>query len=580
MTKIPPPPPILTPGVVPPPPPVPGRSIEEQVDKIASLTKKERQKDPTFQAMHSSVIDSYLAAYAVEVLRGPPEYGGNFLIGPHHIDWSDAVNKYHRILSLASRDHGKSMFLCFAYPLWMADRRAPGRLGYIISGSAKLAEEHLNKIRMEIIGGGENGGPNPKLQHLLPFKKDTAGTIVFANGSEIRARGFGTNVRGGHPFWLVGDDMGNDEWLWSPSTRKKSIDYFLSAIRPMVVPGGQLIVVGTPFSQNDLYAYLEDTGIYHVMKHPAILPNGEPLWPERYSKERLEQTKKEMGSSIRFSREYMCSPASDDAMLFPPSLFTQPDIRQPYDLGLGPDYWHRKECRLFTGVDLAMSTSAGADYMVIFTIADNSKTGERWIVDIEREKGLGYQDQVDKIVKHATKYQSDMVFVEANQFQRVISDMVARTSKVTIRPFYTTGSGRSTTRGPISKTYSANKNAFDQGVPSLRMLLENRKLRIPDFPSSKETIDEWVNEMQAFAWSNGKLQGVGAHDDLVMAFWIANKAADAGSAFQAYWEFDEVELRESGFGFGTGDPGLPDFDFTGETANADWRPKEGVLLTW
>lgn len=528
-------------------------------------TKSERSADETFQRMHQRMLRAFLPFYATEVLRGPPEYGGKFLLGPHHVEWGEAVQSSRRILALAARDHGKSHFFCFAYPLWMADRVKPGRLGYIMSGSAKTAQEHLAKIRQEIVGGGENGGPNPKLAHLLPFKKDNSTAIKFANNSEIRARGFGTKVRGGHPFWLVGDDMGNDEWIWSENVRTKSIDYFLTAIRPMVVPGGQMIVVGTPFHAQDLYKYLDDTQMYHVMRHPARHPvSGVPLWPQRYSAEHLDRTRQELGSSIRFSREYLCEPISDESSLFPSYLFEAPGCKQPYPLGLDGNYWASRGYDVFMGVDLAMSASARADYFVVFVMAVDPVSGDRYVVDIIRRKGLGYSDQVDLIVATSERYSAGLVFCEANQFQRVISDMVVRTSTCPIKPFYTVGRRKGTSkRLGMSQTYSANKNALDQGIPALRMLLEGGKLKIPWDPSTRETVQTWIGEMQSFGWADGKLQGVGAHDDTVVALWIAEHACAVGGSMAGALGMDSSAAPgapEEAYGFGTGSPDDEDYD--------------------
>src|SRR3989304_3606201 len=201
--------------------------------------------------LRQRMLAVYLPTYCSEVLRGPPEYNFKFMLGRHHLEWGDFVNLHPRLLNLAARDHGKSHFWCMGYPLWQSQVRSPGRLGYIFSATDGQAQEHLDKIRREIVGGGEHGGPNPALANLLPFKKDSARTLKFANNSEIRARGFGSRVRGGHPFWAVGDDMLNDDHIWSETVRKKSVDYFLSAIEPMGVPGGQLVVVGTPFHAMD-----------------------------------------------------------------------------------------------------------------------------------------------------------------------------------------------------------------------------------------------------------------------------------------------------------------------------------------
>lgn len=122
----------------------------------------------------------------------------------------------------------------------MAHVRAPGRVGYIFSATDTQAIEHLDKIRKEVLGGGEHGDANPALAGLLPLKKDAARTIRFANGSEIRARGFGARVRGGHPYWIVCDDILNDDHIWSENVRQKAVDYYLSAIEPMCVPGVKL----------------------------------------------------------------------------------------------------------------------------------------------------------------------------------------------------------------------------------------------------------------------------------------------------------------------------------------------------
>jgi len=507
---------------------------------LNKLTKAQQQE------LKRRLWTAYLPAYAADNMRGPPEYNYVFLLGNHHLEWGDAIKDNRRVLAQAARDHGKSHFHCLAYPLWMAQYKAVGRVGYIFSATDAQAKEHLDKIRKEVLGGGEQGEANPALASLLPLKKDSARMIRFANGSEIRARGFGSRVRGGHPYWIVCDDILNDDHIWSETVRRKGVDYFLSAIEPMVVPGGQIVIVGTPFHADDLYRTLREGGVYHTMQHPAVNSDGEPLWPERYDKAALAIRKRVMGSSLRWSREYLCLPISDDSSLFPSTLWEQEGIKQEYSLGLGAKYWRQQGFSVFMGVDLALSASAGADYFIIFVMAVDPTNSNRWVVDIIRRKGLGYQEQVDLIVRNSKKYDCDFVFCEANQYQRVISDMVVRSSDVPIKAFYTTGRGGSTTRRRgISGTYSANKNALDRGVPSLRMLIENRKIRIPWAEDTRERVSVWLQEMGAFGMINGKMQGVGAHDDTVMAFWMCDQAAQVGGSFSVDWGADEVDSTRS-----------------------------------
>lgn len=521
---------------------------------LEAMRSKLLQADSTAQArIKLRMFRANCAYFASEVIRGPEEapYNGKCLLGPHHVEWADALNEHSRILALAARDHGKSFFFVRAYALWMAAVRAPGKEGYVISATDQQAKDHLRGIVEEVIGVGDIP-PNPRLAHLLPLRKCTEREVVFANGTRIKARGFGSKVRGGHPWWVVGDDLLNDEHVWSETVRKKGIDYFLSAIEPMPVPGGQLVVVGTPFHAEDLYAHLARNGVYHVMKHAAVdAVTGKALWPARYDEVALARKKRILANELRWSREYLCQPISDDSSLFPSWLFEQAGIKQPYALGLDGRHWQAQGFRCFVGVDLAISASAKADWFVIFILAVCPVSGDIWVVDILRRQGIGYQEQVDSIVSAAQAYDADFVFCEANQYQRVITDMVVRTSNVPIKAFYTTGRADSkqatNQRKGMAGQYSANKNALDRGVPALRMLLENRKLRIPWDESTRERVQLWLTEMNQYSFVEGKLQGVGAHDDTVLAFWMAERACKMGGGFAVHFDAeDEVPIVADG----------------------------------
>jgi len=150
----------------------------------------------------------------------------------------------------------------------------------------------------------------------------------------------------------------------------------------------------------------------------------------------------------------------------------------------------------------------------------------------------------------------------------VITDMVVQESDVPIKAFYTTGRGgakqASTMRRGMQKTYSSNKNALDQGVPALRMLLENGKFRIAWAEETRELVSLWIGEMTSFSWAQGKLQGVGAHDDTVMALWMADRAAAIGDAF------DLVDETGSGDMVGDVPAVAPADDYPNDGSGTDW----------
>jgi hypothetical protein len=518
---------------------------EEDLDYRARVSHTGH--DPIWDGFERQMIHASCAFMAQEILTGDPEppYSGRFLIGEHHEEWDELIATYDRICVLAPRDHGKTFFFDFAVPIWKAITQPHGS-GFIFSATQEQASRILGDIRHEI-------EMNPRLRWLVPARRDkwSETRLRLSNGHEIFARGFGTKVRGAHPTWIVVDDGLNDETAYSEITRQKQIDYFYTAITNMIVPGGQIIVVGTPFHQADLYADLKKNSEYEFRQYQAINTDKKgkerALWPERYSLPRLKRRRSEIGT-VRFTREFQCDPIADDMSLFPGWLFKGDPVEQPLlVLGMKKEFWAGTSVMAFMGVDFAMSSTVGADYTVIWTMGVD-QNGNRWIMDIQREKGLGFQEQLSLILGTARKYEPAMIFIEANQMQRIFGDELIRTTDLPIKKFTTT---------------AQNKNALDKGVPSLRVLLENQKVKIPRGDRhSVEMTDTWINEMRAFTWSEGKLQSVGTHDDTVMAFWICDQAIRQG-AF--------------GYSFGDEDDGNGDFDalmreLTGEDEEGELEP--------
>lgn len=371
------------------------------------------------------------AYFAQNVLRGPPEhpYNGRFILGPHHLEWDAMAQSSKRICILAARDHGKSRYWSWAFPIWKAGVNAPGSHGVIFSGTQPQAEMFLGHIKEELLG-------NEELAHLIPYNAEhswSAKKITLSNGSTIRAVGFGVRIRGAHPDWGVADDVLSDDDIYSETIRRRHTDYFLSAIAGMYHRTKMLAVVGTPMHQADLYATLRASGVYDCRTFPAEDPTtGEPLWRARYSKEDLKAKKAELKSAARYAREYLCQPLSDEASLFPAKLFEGANVRLPYVLGLPAKHWDKLGAVRYTGVDLAMSAEAGADYTVIFTVAVDPQ-GVRWLVNIRRGRGWSFSRQIDEIKDEYYLSRPEVIHIEANQAQRVWSDEIIRTTSLPVR---------------------------------------------------------------------------------------------------------------------------------------------------
>ena len=503
-------------------------------DELITLAaESEASKDEIWDEMTQDMLKSSCAFFAQEILQGPAEepYNGKFFLSEHHFEWDQLVHDHLRLCVLAPRDHGKTFFFDFAYPIWKA-LFWPKSKGYIFSESQVQAARILHDIKEEI-------ETNPALQHLIPNTKGTRKTyawgathIRLSNGSHIYAKSFGTKTRGAHPNWIVVDDGVGDQSAYSETIRVKQIDYFYNAISNMIVPrkqGGQIIVVGTPQHSRDLYGDLSENEEYKFVRYQAIKEDGTPLWPERYDLEALLAKKREI-KSIRFTREYQTQPIADDMSLFPKKLFRGDPVEQRgVTMGMGIDYWKAVGFEgIYMGVDLAISANVEADYTVLFVVGLDS-FGNRWILDIIREKGMPYQEQLSLINATCRKYAVDLVLIESNQMQRIFGDELIRTTDLPIKKFHT----------------GAQKHSLEKGVPSLRVLLENGKFRIPrgDAESIAKS-EEWITEMNGFTWDEGEVKSVVAHDDIAMAAWFCDQAVRQGIGFSVAFG-DEAAYQES-----------------------------------
>lgn len=448
--------------------------------------------------------------FAMTILDGPPQppFCGRLLFSDYHLEWEDIVRTKKRFLIKASRSGGKTFFHSFIVPLWRIVTDPTGS-GFIFGGTELNAQRILEDIRREI-------EKNPKLQWLYPSsrsRKWTATQIRASNGHHITARGYRTRVRGSHPTWAVADDVLTDEDAYSDAQRKKNIEFWFTAISSMVVQGGSLGICGTPMHRQDLISEIEGNPAYHSGCYPAVGSDGQSTWPEVFSTPYLDELRIELGS-VRFARERLCSPVSDDMSLFPKSLFFADGVMQPtVCLGQPRSYWEQAGVRrIFIGVDFAFSTSVGADFFCVWVMGLDDHDN-RWIIDIYREKGVPYGTQKQMIVTYGRRYAPETIYLEANQAQQIVADELIQQTDLPIRKFYTT----------------AEKHSLSKGIPGMRVLLENRKYRIPRGDQhSVEATDIFIDECNNFTWINGKVQSVGGHDDVLMSAYVCEQAVKSG----------------------------------------------------
>lgn len=509
-------------------------------DGSFALALPDAPDDPAWDNIYEGMLRSNLALFAQDVLE--------LQLGPHLLEWAALVEHSRRVALNAARDHSKSTFFSYAFPIWRA-WSDPGSEIYIFSATLEQAIEFLDII---IYGRDNLKGmvEIPALAHLVPTPEAqradkklrvTRQDVRFTNGSRIRALGYGKKIRGRHPKYIVCDDVLNDEDMYSETVRRKHISYYTSAIVNMVSPKGQIVNVGTPYHAADLWGWFRKNSEYIFRRYPGLYTdrNGEEraLFPWRWTVEALRKKKLEIGS-VAFTREILCQPISDDLSVFPSHLWPQLLDR---GLSLRPPRDALKARRLscYAGVDIALSANVGADYFVMFVIGVDDH-GNRYLVDIIRRHGVPYHEQLQIIDWTCKRYDVQLCHVEANQMQRVWTDELRRTTDAPVKPFV---------------TLATNKYPLDRGLPSLRISVENGKLVLPYATAhDRVVVDAFVEEATQFGFVDGKLQGAGEHDDMVMAWWLAEEAAKLGG-FQFAVGDDDADAEADAEVTGGGDDG-------------------------
>lgn len=230
----------------------------------------------------------------------------------HHIqEWSRLVQTEQKLLIEAARDHGKSTFFSFVYPLWSVQQvkhQAEGFGVALFSYAETQAQENIKRIRQTIEG-------SPQLQWLLPTLKSSvwdSANLDLSNGCWIKSYGFGSAYRGRHPKITIIDDPCKDHGTMSI---EQQIQFFAGVIIPAAKHGSQIVVTGNPVDKVDFLQWLEGNKAFHHHYYPVMNERGEPLCPGHYSVEAIEDKRQTIPTHI-FAREYLLKRVSADNAKF------------------------------------------------------------------------------------------------------------------------------------------------------------------------------------------------------------------------------------------------------------------------
>lgn len=436
-------------------------------------------------------------------------------IGPQHGLWTDMLTTGDDCGILSPRDHGKSMSISRAYPIWKA-KYDPWVWEILLLGADQSgATENLEKLK-EMVAKTES------LAYLIPPDRakffNSRTEIKFSNGVVIRARSYSKALRGKHPQLIICDDMLNEKNSSTKINRNALKKRFFEVIYPMKDRGQaiqrslgykpQLVVIGTPQDDDDLYTDLEKNPGFLTLRLDAIVDEKaqKTLWPSRYDWDALVKIKKNIGL-VSFMKEYRLRPMNDETAIFPPSL-----VQSLFDPTLSyVDNYEGRFC-VYLGADFSVPGDGAGDYTCILVMEYDPEQHIYTVLNYFLDRPPTVKEQLFAVVDFATRYKVTLGFLEDNLFQRIYAESL-KFSNLPLQGHTVTHSG---------------KLSSSSGILSFRPLFENGRFRLPyKTQADKAKSDRIVLE---FAGVRKKGSGLGNdtfHDDTVMALWHAYSASRA-----------------------------------------------------
>ena len=284
--------------------------LPEEVLKEILLLEEQEQRLKTRSEAHDKFMP-----YAKHVYDG-------FIEGTHHRVIAEKLEKIARgelkrlIVNMPPR-HSKSEFASYLMPSWFLGRNPKLKI-IQATMNTELAVRFGRKVR-DLIA-------DPLYREIFPntdLKPDSqaAGRWETSAGGEYFAAGVGAAMTGRGADLLIIDDPHSEQDALSSTAYDNAWEWYTSGPRQRLQPGGSIIIVQTRWSKKDitgrlLQAQQKDlmADQWEVIEFPAIMPSGEPLWPEFWKKDELLKVKASL-SVGKWNAQWQQNPTSEETAM-------------------------------------------------------------------------------------------------------------------------------------------------------------------------------------------------------------------------------------------------------------------------
>lgn len=217
--------------------------------------------------------------------------------------------------------HTKSEFASYLLPSWFLGLY-PGKKIIQTSNTSDLAVNFGRKVR-NLVDSESYAKVFPDV--ALRQDSKSAGRWATNQNGEYFAIGVGGTVTGKGADLLIIDDPHSEQEAalasGDPSVFDKTYEWYTSGPRQRLQPGGAIVIVMTRWAERDLTGrVIKDATMrdalaeWEVIEFPAIMPSGNPLWPEFWSFKELAALREELPPA-KWNAQYQQGPTGEEGAL-------------------------------------------------------------------------------------------------------------------------------------------------------------------------------------------------------------------------------------------------------------------------
>lgn len=262
-----------------------------------------------------------------------------FIEGRHHAAIANAFDRIvngtlkRLIINIAPR-HGKSELTSVYLPGYYLGHKPSDKI-ICATHSEKLSVSFGRRVRNMLLDD-EYHQIFPQTQIAKDSKAagnwtTTMGGQYYAIGVEGKLAGRGANL-------LIIDDPHSEQDVVSGTSEdhfEKTLEWYFTGPRQRLQPGAAIVINQTRWGKRDLTGKLlelakqdPDTDQWEVLNLPAILPNGEALFPEFWSLKELLALRRTLPVQ-RWQSQYQQNPSSEEAAVIKREWWKRWDRRAP-----------------------------------------------------------------------------------------------------------------------------------------------------------------------------------------------------------------------------------------------------------